>query len=77
MDWQALLRLLPVAAGIANPAAGVLAGQLLKMAEDEIARKRQQNPSLTREQVIAESTAKFEQGLDAAKRLRQKGHEPQ
>lgn len=75
MDWQALLRLLPVAAGIANPAAGVLAGQLLKLAEDEIARKRAANPLLTREQIIAESTAKFDAGLDAARKLRQKGHE--
>lgn len=76
MDWQALLKLLPVIAGAANPAAGLLAGQLLRLAEDEIKRRQATDPSLTREQIIAESTAKFEQGLDIARKLRQKGHEP-
>lgn len=74
-DWGALLKLLPVIAGTANPAAGMLASQLLKLIEGEIARRQAADPSLTREQIIAESTAKFEQGLDAARKLRQKGHE--
>jgi hypothetical protein len=75
MNWHDLIKLLPVIAGAANPAAGVLATQLLKLAEDEITRRNAIDPSLTREQIIAESTAKFEQGLDAARKLRQKGHE--
>ena len=75
MDWQALLRLLPVVAGSINPLAGVVAGQLMNLAEEEIKRRQAANPSLTREQIIAEAEAKWQEGIDKAKALRQKGHE--
>lgn len=75
IDWMQVLRMVPVIAGSFNPAAGLLATQLIKLAEKEIEDKQKENPSLTREQIIAESTAKFEQGLDAARKLRRKGHE--
>lgn len=75
MDWSEILRLIPVIAGSVNPAAGVIATQIMNVANSEIQRRQQQNPSMTREEIIAEANAKFDQGLDAARKLRQKGHE--
>lgn len=75
INWSEILRLIPVVASSVNPAAGIIAQQVMNVANSEIQRRQQQNPSMTREQIIAESNAKFDQGLDAARRLRQKGHE--
>lgn len=75
INWSEILRLIPVVAGSVNPAAGIIAQQVMNVANAEIERRQRQQPSLTREQIVAESNAKLDQGLDVARKLRQKGHE--
>lgn len=76
INWREILRLLPVVAGSVNPLAGVIGSLILKFAEGEINNKLKENPGLTREEVINNSTANFDKGLDTARKSRQKGHDP-
>lgn len=75
MDWTLLLKYLPVLAGVANPAAGVALGVLLKIAEAEIARRQAEEPSKTVDEILLEAQAEWELGLARAEELRRMGHE--
>lgn len=75
MDWRELMKLIPVVAGSINPLAGVVATAVAKLAEEEIARAQAAEPSLTRDEFIARSTAKFELGLSKVADLKKLGHE--
>jgi hypothetical protein len=75
MDWSNLIKMIPLIAGSVNPAAGSAAAILIKIAEEEIQRRQQANPSMTRDEIIAEAGAAWQEGIDKATALRQKGHE--
>lgn len=75
MDWRELMKLIPVVAGSVNPLAGVVATAIQKLAEEEIARAQASDPSKTRDEVIAESTANFDVGLGKVADLKKLGHE--
>ena len=75
MDWQQLLKLIPVVAGSVNPLAGVVATAVAKLAEEEIERRQAANPALTRDQIIEEAGADWDLGLNKARELGRLGHE--
>lgn len=74
-NWGELLKLLPLVAGSVNPLAGVIAQQIMKVAEREIQDRQQSEPDKTRDEIIAEAGAKFDEGIAKAEALRRKGHE--
>lgn len=75
MDWQQLLKLIPVVAGSVNPLAGVVATAVAKLAEEEIERRQSHNPALTRDEIIAQAGANWDLGISKAQDLRKMGHE--
>lgn len=75
MDWQQLLKLIPVVAGSVNPLAGVVATAVAKLAEEEISRRQTAEPSKTRDEIIAEAGATWDLGISKAQDLRKLGHE--
>lgn len=75
MDWANLIKLIPLVAGSVNPLAGVIATQIMKVAESEINKRQLENPTLSRDEIIAEAGRDWEKGLAKAEALRRKGHE--
>lgn len=74
-NWQEIIKLIPLVAGSVNPLAGVIAQQIMQVANREIQNRQQSEPDKTREEIIAEAGAKFDEGIAKAEALRRKGHE--
>lgn len=74
MDWRELIKLIPLVANSVDPRAGQIASAITTLANAEIAKAQQNDPSKTREQVIAEAGADWDLGVSKAKELRQLGH---
>lgn len=75
MDWSKLFKLLPLVAGSVNPLAGVIATQIMQVAESEISRRQQLEPNKSRDEIIAEAQAQWDKNIADAEALRRKGHE--
>lgn len=70
-----LERVLPILGGLTgNPALGVLAGKLLQMAEDEIAR-RQAQTGMTRARILEDAANTFALAKAENDKLKKLGHE--
>lgn len=74
IDWKQILDLIPVVAGVINPAAGVTLGVIIAEADKIIASKQAANPGLTRDQIIAEAQGQWEKDIAAAEALAKEGH---
>lgn len=70
-----LERVLPILGGLTgNPALGVLAGKLLQMAEDEIARRQAQS-GMTRTQILEDAANTYALAKAENDKLKKLGHE--
>lgn len=74
VDWKKVLDLIPVIAGIANPAAGAAAGVIIAEAEKIIAAKQGADPTLTTDQIIAAAQTQWEKNIADAEALKKLGH---
>jgi hypothetical protein len=75
LDWSNLIKLIPLVAGSLNPLAGVIAQNIMEVAESEIHKRQQIEPNKSREEIIAEAGALWEKNVADAEALRRKGHE--
>lgn len=75
MDWLKLIKLIPLVAGAADPRVATLAKLIEEIAEKEIARRSEVQPVKTRDEIIAEAGALFDDGISEAEALLKKGHD--
>lgn len=75
MDWRKLFDLIPVAAGLANPALGIIAKELTEAIEKELDARADADPTFDRDVYIAEAGAEWDLNILKAEALRRKGHE--
>lgn len=75
MDWSNIVKLIPLVAGSVNPLAGVIAQQIMQVAESEIHKRQQIEPNKSRETIIQEAAVQWQKNIDAAEALKRKGHE--
>ena len=74
IDWKKVLDLIPVVAGVANPAAGSAAGVIIAEAEKIIAAKQSATPGLTTDEIIAQAQTQWEKNIADAQALKDLGH---
>jgi hypothetical protein len=74
--WKTLEQFIPVAAGIANPALGVAAADIVKAVNAHIAEQQAADPTLTRDAIIAAASDKWAVDIQAADDLGKEGHTP-